>query len=43
MIDIPGILQAANKEGVKYHFIEDEHPRSEEQIPRSLKYLASLT
>lgn len=43
MIDIPGILQAANKEGVKYHFIEDEHPKSEEQIPRSLKYLASLS
>ena len=43
MIDIPGILQAANKEGVKYHFIEDEHPKSEEQIPRSLEYLASLS
>jgi len=42
MIDIPGILQAANKHGVKYHFIEDEHPRSEDQIPRSLKYLSSL-
>jgi sugar phosphate isomerase/epimerase len=43
MIDIPGILQAASKEGVKYHFIEDEHPKSEDQIPRSLKYLASLS
>jgi sugar phosphate isomerase/epimerase len=43
MIDIPGILRASNKAGVKYHFIEDEHPRSEEQIPRSLKYLASLS
>jgi sugar phosphate isomerase/epimerase len=42
MIDIPGILRAATKEKVKYHFIEDEHPRSEEQIPRSLEYLASL-
>jgi sugar phosphate isomerase/epimerase len=42
MVDIPGIIQAANKDGVKYHFIEDEHPRSEDQIPRSLKYLASL-
>jgi hypothetical protein len=42
MIDIPGILAAANKQGVKYHFIEDEHPRAEDQIPRSLKYLASL-
>jgi sugar phosphate isomerase/epimerase len=42
MIDIPGILRAANKEPVKYHFIEDEHPKAEEQIPRSLEYLASL-
>ena len=43
MIDFPGILRAANKQGVKYHFIEDEHPKSEEQIPRSLQYLASLS
>lgn len=43
MLDIPGILSAAGKAGVKYHFIEDEHPKSEAQIPRSLKYLASLT
>jgi sugar phosphate isomerase/epimerase len=41
MIDILGIIDAANKQGVKYHFIEDEHPRAEDQIPRSLKYLAS--
>ena len=33
---------AANKAGVKIHFIEDEHPQSEKQIPRSLEYLASL-
>ena len=42
MVDIPGILRAANKAGVKLHFIEDEHPQSEKQIPRSLDYLASL-
>ena len=42
LIDIPGILRAANKAGVKFHFIEDEHPQSEKQIPRSLDYLASL-
>jgi sugar phosphate isomerase/epimerase len=41
MIDVLGIIQAANKQGVKYHFIEDEHPRAEEQIPRSLAYLAA--
>ena len=43
MIDIPGILRASKTAGVKYHFIEDEHPKSETQIPRSLEYLASLT
>ncbi|HEX2443907.1 MAG TPA: sugar phosphate isomerase/epimerase [Vicinamibacterales bacterium] len=42
MVDIAGILRTANKSGVKYHFIEDEHPESEKQIPRSLEYLASL-
>ena len=42
MVDIPGVLRAANKAGVKLHFIEDEHPESEKQIPRSLAYLASL-
>lgn len=42
MIDIPGVLRAANEDGVKLHFIEDEHPASEKQIPRSLAYLASL-
>ena len=42
IIDIPAVLRAANKAGVKFHFIEDEHPQSEKQIPRSLQYLASL-
>jgi sugar phosphate isomerase/epimerase len=42
MVDIPGILRAANKAGAKLHFIEDEHPQSEKQIPRSLDYLAAL-
>jgi len=42
MVDIAGVLRAANKAGVKTHFIEDEHPESEKQIPRSLAYLASL-
>jgi hypothetical protein len=42
MLDIPGILRAANADGVKYHFIEDEHPEAEKQIPRSLEYLARL-
>jgi sugar phosphate isomerase/epimerase len=42
MVDIAGVLRAANQAGVKLHFIEDEHPQSEKQIPRSLEYLASL-
>ena len=42
IVDIPGVLRAANKAGVKLHFIEDEHPQAEKQIPRSLDYLASL-
>jgi sugar phosphate isomerase/epimerase len=42
MIDIPGILRAANKDGVKSHFIEDEHPEAQTQVPRSIEYLASL-
>jgi sugar phosphate isomerase/epimerase len=43
MLDIAGILRAANKDGVKFHFIEDEHPQAEKQIPRSLEYLGRLT
>lgn len=43
MLDIPGILRAANQAGVTTHFIEDEHPQAERQIPRSLEYLAALT
>jgi sugar phosphate isomerase/epimerase len=42
MVDIPGVLRAANKAGAQLHFIEDEHPESEKQIPRSLEYLAAL-
>lgn len=42
IVDIAGVLRAANRAGVKNHFIEDEHPQSERQIPRSIEYLASL-
>ena len=42
IVDIAGVLRAANKAGVTLHFIEDEHPQAEKQIPRSLEYLASL-
>ena len=42
MIDWPGVLREANSQGVRHHFIEDEHPESEKQIPLSLQYLANL-
>lgn len=38
-LDLPAILRAAQKVGVKWYFIEDESPVSEQQIPESLKYL----
>tara|TARA_R110000868_G_scaffold383578_7_gene650676 strand:+ start:28398 stop:29264 length:867 start_codon:yes stop_codon:yes gene_type:complete len=42
-IDIPGILREANKQGIKYMFIEDESPDPLYQVPESIKYLKSLT
>jgi sugar phosphate isomerase/epimerase len=41
-IDMPGVLKAAKKIGVKYYFIEDESPWSEQQIPVSLEYLKQV-
>ncbi len=38
----PAILQAAEKAGVKYYFIEDESPTAAEQIPQSLKFLKQV-
>ena len=40
-IPFPAIFQACAKE-VKWHFIEDESPTVEQQIPQSLNYLKSL-
>jgi sugar phosphate isomerase/epimerase len=42
MIDWPPIVRAANKAGAKYHFIEDEAPEAEKQIPKTLQYLAGF-
>lgn len=42
-IDMAPILRAAEKTGVKFHFIEDESPSSETQIPQSLRYLEQVT
>jgi sugar phosphate isomerase/epimerase len=41
-MDIPAILKAAKKAGIKWYFIEDESPSSEQQIPESLKYLEQV-
>ncbi len=41
-MDIPAILRAAKKAGVKWYFIEDESPWSEEQIPQSLRFLEQV-
>jgi len=42
LMDLPAILRAAKKAGVKYYFIEDESPWSEKQIPQSLEYLEQV-
>lgn len=41
-MDLPAILKAAKKAGVKWYFLEDESPVSEQQIPQSLKYLEQI-
>jgi sugar phosphate isomerase/epimerase len=42
LMDLPAILKAAKKVGVKWYFIEDESPWSEKQIPESLRYLEQV-
>ncbi len=42
LMDLPAILRAAKKVGVKWYFIEDESPWSEKQIPESLRYLEKV-
>src|SRR5262249_25676405 len=41
-IDWPAVLKAAQRAGVKYHFIEDESPTAAEQIPQTLRYLEQI-
>jgi sugar phosphate isomerase/epimerase len=41
-IDMPAVLHAAKKIGVKWYFIEDESGTSEQQIPQSLKFLEQV-
>ncbi len=42
LMDLPAILRAAKKAGVKWYFIEDESPWSEQQVPESLRYLEQV-
>jgi sugar phosphate isomerase/epimerase len=41
-IDLSAVLQAAQKAGVEWNFIEDESPLVEQQIPQSLRYLEQV-
>ncbi len=41
-LDLPAILRASRKAGVKWYFIEDESPSVTEQLPVSLKYLKQV-
>lgn len=42
-LDIPAILKAAKKVGIKHYFIEDESSQVMTQVPQSIAYLKSLT
>jgi sugar phosphate isomerase/epimerase len=41
-IDLPRLLRAAKKAGVKWYFLEDESPSVEIQLPDSLQYLEDV-
>jgi len=41
-IDIPAVLRAAKKAGIKHYFIEDESSRVNTQVPATIAYLKSL-
>lgn len=41
-IDIAGIMKEANRQGLRFSFIEDESTRVLDQVPASLEYLNSL-
>ena len=43
-LDIPAILKAAKKAGIKHYFIEDESPAHEvtDDVPQSIAYLKGL-
>ncbi len=41
-VNVPAVLKAAKKAGIKHYFIEDESPSIRTQVPQSLAYLKSL-
>ncbi|MEZ0539381.1 sugar phosphate isomerase/epimerase family protein [Fibrella arboris] len=41
-IDLPSVLKAARKAGVRHYYIEDESTSVSKQVPQSLAYLKSL-
>jgi sugar phosphate isomerase/epimerase len=41
-VGIAAIMRQAKKMGIKYYFIEDESPKSVEQIPKSLEFLRRI-
>lgn len=41
-VNIPAVMEAAKKIGIKYAFIEDESSRVESQVPLSLAYVNGL-
>lgn len=41
-LDLPAILKAARKAGIRHYYIEDESPLYYQQVPRSIEYLSSL-
>jgi sugar phosphate isomerase/epimerase len=42
IVDIPAALRAAQENGARHYYIEDEAVNAAEQIPKSLKYLESI-
>ena len=41
-LDIPGILRAAKKVGIKHYFVEDESSHVNTQVPATIAYIKSL-
>lgn len=41
-IDLPAVLKAAKKAGIKHYYIEDESPSIATQVPQSIAYLKGL-